>query len=309
MLRYTPKNADLPSSTDSDDDEVDFRPGAYSIENGRPIRRQPESNSSSAFEYNEENASSIFMSSIPPELRTAEMMASEMDNIAPEMSPPNDDNGNANANNSSATPPESRGTPSSAVQGPSPPEGNDEGGAGAGASGQENETQDKQTTKRRIYLIVAVVALIIVAAAVTLSLLMSNSKDSSSVDVRLNAFKDVLYEISGETLDDKDTYQHEALLWLVDDDGLDLPIPETQAEKDTLIERYIFAAFYFGAWPNKAAWLETLNFLSPDSVCNWNKNETLDDDGRLQGVVCDDVGVPTSLSVGTFDKQRNPFPL
>ena len=83
---------------------------------------------------------------------------------------------------------------------------------------------------------------------------------------RLTAVKDILYEISGDLLDDETTFQYQALSWLVFEDFRQVPVhPNTRME---LIQRYIMALLYLSTdGPN---WKYQAEFLSFRSVCEWN---------------------------------------
>ena len=106
-------------------------------------------------------------------------------------------------------------------------------------------------------------------------------------------------------LNDEETYQYEALNWLVYDDDLQLPIPETEADANTFIERYVFVSFYFATLKKSISWYNKLNFLSPTGVCDWHSEEIFETTKEKRGIMCDDDdggggGIPTSLRVGTF---------
>jgi hypothetical protein len=74
---------------------------------------------------------------------------------------------------------------------------------------------------------------------------------------------------------DDGTEEFAALNWLANSDPANLPIHTTA--KRILVERYTLALLYFST--SGTSWLNQYNFLSADTVCNWN-------DGIGNGVFC-----------------------
>jgi hypothetical protein len=74
------------------------------------------------------------------------------------------------------------------------------------------------------------------------------------------------------------TRQFEALDWLANSDPANLPILTTSNR--ILVERYTLALLYFSA--GGTSWVNQYNFLSADTVCNWNDGG----DDPENGVFC-----------------------
>lgn len=72
-------------------------------------------------------------------------------------------------------------------------------------------------------------------------------------------------------LQNNDTPQYKAALWIADQDEANMPIPENPRNYDVskdFVQRYIMAVFYFSLdGPN---WTNQMNFLSEKSVCDWH---------------------------------------
>jgi hypothetical protein len=79
-------------------------------------------------------------------------------------------------------------------------------------------------------------------------------------------------------LTNPDTPEFEALNWLANIDSANLPIGATV--KRILVERYTLALLYFST--GGSSWVNQYNFLSADTVCDWNDGEF---DGE-NGVFC-----------------------
>ena len=109
MLRYTPKNSDLPPA-EEDGRNGRNRPGAYSIDDRPPVgfsrrnhqeqirrrgeRQHQQQGRNNSIIEDGGDPSVLSTSSIPPELRSTAMMTPEMDNNSPNIS---DENANENA--------------------------------------------------------------------------------------------------------------------------------------------------------------------------------------------------------------------
>jgi hypothetical protein len=65
------------------------------------------------------------------------------------------------------------------------------------------------------------------------------------------------------------TREFTALNWLANSDPANLPVRSTA--KRILVERYTLALLYFST--GGTSWENQYNFLSADSVCNWNDDE------------------------------------
>jgi hypothetical protein len=74
------------------------------------------------------------------------------------------------------------------------------------------------------------------------------------------------------------TREYEALNWLANSDPANLPM---HTDKRILVERYTLALLYFST--GGASWMNQCNFLSADTVCNWNDRN---DKTEQHGVFC-----------------------
>jgi hypothetical protein len=74
-------------------------------------------------------------------------------------------------------------------------------------------------------------------------------------------------------LTDPDTHEYEALQWLANSDPANLSVQTTA--KRILVERYTLALLYFST--GGTSWGNQYNFLSADTVCDWN--DGIDENG------------------------------
>ncbi len=94
---------------------------------------------------------------------------------------------------------------------------------------------------------------------------------------------DVIESSVGKDIYDNSTYQHEALMWLANDDPLKL---DSSHHLEEILQRWVLTAFFFQTG-GATDWENTYKFLSKKSVCNWNDNK--------HGVFCNDQNQVTSL--------------
>jgi hypothetical protein len=93
----------------------------------------------------------------------------------------------------------------------------------------------------------------------------SSGVPSNSSTVRYSAIREVLLDVTSATvLDDPSSPQHLTMVWLVEDDLLQVD----PTEEDILIQRYIVSLLYFAM--NGSQWTLPLKFLNATSVCEWN---------------------------------------
>ena len=97
----------------------------------------------------------------------------------------------------------------------------------------------------------------------------------------------LLTETSVESLADVSAGPGRALMWLADEDTAMVDL-DTSTQRE-IQERFAVSALFFATMGEE--WDDTLNFLSEQSVCNWN-------DGQSLGVFCDESGTVTSLNIG-----------
>jgi hypothetical protein len=73
-------------------------------------------------------------------------------------------------------------------------------------------------------------------------------------------------------LEELDTPQNKAALWIADQDELQVPLPSDPANYGTsfeFVQRYIMAVFYYSLDGPK--WAKQIDFLSSKDVCDWNQ--------------------------------------
>eukprot|EP00529_Nitzschia_sp_RCC80_P014671 CAMPEP_0113481122 /NCGR_PEP_ID=MMETSP0014_2-20120614/22243_1 /TAXON_ID=2857 /ORGANISM="Nitzschia sp." /LENGTH=754 /DNA_ID=CAMNT_0000374603 /DNA_START=234 /DNA_END=2499 /DNA_ORIENTATION=+ /assembly_acc=CAM_ASM_000159 len=107
----------------------------------------------------------------------------------------------------------------------------------------------------------------------------------------------LLTETSVESLADLSTGPGQALKWLADEDTA-MVDPDTSTSRE-IQERFAVSALFFATMGEE--WDDTLNFLSEESVCNWN-------DGQSLGVFCDESGIVTSLNIVENGLDGGPIP-
>lgn len=117
------------------------------------------------------------------------------------------------------------------------------------------------------------------------------SKEKVKSTSRVNEMHNFLlaHTISEQTdLDRNTTSQAKAAQWMADDDKLKVNIPSSLNDLDAyrFLERYVLSVFFF-AMQEVQPWATPLNFLSGDSVCNWNSPIFANgDEADRFGVLC-----------------------
>jgi hypothetical protein len=130
---------------------------------------------------------------------------------------------------------------------------------------------------RRKKICMLLVAVLVIAGAISAGVGVALSNKSPTPDSTLNPtpqpsieiFRDALFPILGERLDDEGSPQFKALKWIANED------PATTIE--IINQRYVAAALYFALGGEN--WIEKCNFLTEDPVCSWNQEDS--------GVICD----------------------
>jgi hypothetical protein len=181
------------------------------------------------------------------------------------------------------------------------------------------EQKGKKATKIQGYVavvLVAILAIIVVVLSAILSKRRStNTTDGIDLELRRSdmiAFLGQLSppEVFDPTHPDASVDRIAALDWIVEEDGLQLPIPGSSSSSggggsgddgddgaaQTLLERYALALLYFST--NGDGWELKNNFLSPFDLCTWNSAYTikLGDSVNVnitlesQGAICNDDG-------------------
>lgn len=93
---------------------------------------------------------------------------------------------------------------------------------------------------------------------------------------RYSSLRDVIESSVGTNkLNDNITHEHEALLWLANEDPLQIDFTNPDYE---ILQRFVIANLYFAT--KGTGWTEDYNFLSKTDVCNWND--------KSLGVFCDE---------------------
>ena len=112
------------------------------------------------------------------------------------------------------------------------------------------------------------------------------------------------------TLQDPNTPQYKAWMWMADDVGDDFDLPQTNGETRTIRQRYVMAVFFFSTigqfWAERRRQLggETLEFLSSSNVCDWNNGEGLNNLDDFEGILCNDDGAITGILLGKLTSMR-----
>ena len=132
---------------------------------------------------------------------------------------------------------------------------------------------DDRRRKKKMYLFGGL-AVIVLALAIGLGVGLSGSSSSDSttpvpVEMPLEPgslewYRDQLYPVSGEKLDDPESNQNKALRWVAMADDL-------MSTKEIEM-RYVAAVLYFSL--NGERWDNQYNFLSEDDVCKWHNEES-----------------------------------
>jgi hypothetical protein len=143
----------------------------------------------------------------------------------------------------------------------------------------------------------------------------SNSTSSSSGTKRNSEYFDVEYLSSNDVSEMNmmirvDTYQYQAVNWLANHDAMNLPVPTTNIqsyEGYMYAARYILALNYFAL--GGPQWDNPYHFLSPQSVCLWNKqqkiyNRKMSDDDLSEAFL--DAGLICTSDIDT--KKDEPMP-
>lgn len=106
--------------------------------------------------------------------------------------------------------------------------------------------------------------------------------------------------MSGTVLYNTSSAQFQALRWLAETDGLQLP---ALVGSQQLVERYLLALFYFST--NDASWFESFNFLDNVSACEWRRPNEFSN----SGVRCNGFQSISALGLGAFgDIVKCAFP-
>jgi hypothetical protein len=179
-------------------------------------------------------------------------------------------------------------------------------------------SRDSKTSsmKRVAVLLVAILAIIVVVLSVILSKRRSTNT-TEGIDLELRRSDMIAFlgqlsppEVFDPTHPDASVDRIAALDWIVEEDGLQLPIPGSSSSSggggsgddgddgaaQTLLERYALALLYFST--NGDGWELKNNFLSPFDLCTWNSAYTikLGDSVNVnitlesQGAICNDDG-------------------
>lgn len=90
-----------------------------------------------------------------------------------------------------------------------------------------------------------------------------------------DAFRSILVSVSGDSIDDEDSPQYQALQWIANEDPAETSIGVTPVE--TIKQRYVAAVIYYALGGD--GWSNKYNFLSDGEICTWNQ-------GGFAGLVC-----------------------
>jgi hypothetical protein len=90
----------------------------------------------------------------------------------------------------------------------------------------------------------------------------------------IKLFRNVLFPISGERLDDEGSPQFKALKWIANENPANSSVGQIDIE--IINQRYVAAVLYFALGGEN--WIKRYNFLTEDPICSWNQ--------EFSGVIC-----------------------
>jgi hypothetical protein len=138
--------------------------------------------------------------------------------------------------------------------------------------------------RSRRRMIIASVCVLAVAAIVTLGATIASSRGSGSSSNLLgdtsSRHAEVQHFLSSyterATLEEVDSPQYLASVWIADTDDAAIAIPSTTDYSDSyeFIQRYILAVLYFAT--KGSSWKFNSGFLTGDSLCDWNTGVRMD---------------------------------
>ena len=158
-----------------------------------------------------------------------------------------------------------------------------EGAIASGGSYRKDGLLGFGQRRRGLMLLALGVGAIVLIAAFSIAI-SSNRKDLSSSATEsggwvsgVSRLRDVQQFLAvriseASLLEEVDTPQNKAALWIADQDELQVPLPSDPANYDTsyqFVQRYIMAVFYFALDGPK--WTNQISFLSSKDVCDWNQ--------------------------------------
>lgn len=155
------------------------------------------------------------------------------------------------------------------------------------------DDREKPFDNKKVVLFLVAVFILALALAVGLGIGLTKS-ESADDDPEMNAtstqemdaYRSLLWPISGEQLLDETSPQFVALNWIAFMDPANLTIGE--ARNDTIIARYSAAVLYFAL--GGAEWSSQYGFLTDNEVCSWNE-------GEAGGIACNSDGNVTSFNL------------
>jgi hypothetical protein len=89
------------------------------------------------------------------------------------------------------------------------------------------------------------------------------------------------------------TPQYDALMWMA---AMDLDTDIFVTPTQILIERYVLAVLYYSTG-GPTDWIEPLNFLGSDSVCNWSTAGENTDPSKVKGIGCSNGRLVTDILI------------
>ena len=159
--------------------------------------------------------------------------------------------------------------------------------------------------RRRVLLWLVAGSMMIIALVVGLSVGLVNRDEPRNAP----SFEELVAFLSNNTISDYDDLmergspQFLAAKWLANDDGADLPLPDSQDERDTYLYvfRYVMAVNYFAL--NGPQWKYRMDFLTEKDICNWSGiSETVEGvfaGFERGGVICrSGTNLPFALDLG-----------
>lgn len=150
---------------------------------------------------------------------------------------------------------------------------------------------------KRCLLVTGLIALVTIIG-ITISASTNNSEssigytpDSRFEDVMMFLFNNQISTLP--TLEDKQTAEHRAALFVADGDMYQSEMTEENIHK--FVERYILALLYYQF--NGPEWTNNYHFLSARDHCTWTTTVTRPAGTFVKGVTCNEDGYVTGLDL------------
>jgi hypothetical protein len=151
---------------------------------------------------------------------------------------------------------------------------------------------ESKCNMRRFVLLCFLVILLASFIATMVTLVQRNKAESFN---SIFGDDDILIYTSPESLADESSPQFMAWSWLTIEDAAGVTLENGNSTSE-IQERFAAATLYFATGGDN--WVSHLNFLSEESICNWN-------DGNSTGIFCEDgTGRVTTINIGKLARRK-----